>query len=355
MGHCRTSPLASAPTLPLTRRHRLRSAGISAACALWCAATSNAWAAGCLCTSVQRHQQPETLLLSCTPTTAVPAATDAAFKQLLTDMGIDAQVFWQSSRQATEMRAVGRVQRLSFYVLPRIADTAALTALIERVHRKHTLFGGLVSVQGPNMPQLMRCSECHTLGHSPAACPIFGGTAVRLLFKSPLAPAALLKLVQLLDAQSAMLGNSHAQDEWRSAHKATLFFHLDVQSPAAVQRFADKMQQLVLECDHLLHQPPHLVDMTMAARKKECSLCGNREREHLCLCRGGPAQRPSVQHTDCSSSHSNSNPCRLLLAEQLLLLVQSRLLRRQLAHWTLHAASQHRCVHTRRMQEAASG
>ena len=257
------------------------------------ALTGQAWSGCRTCSSVERHRHPEALLLSCLPTVPVPVARDAAIKELLKAMDIEAQTFWQSNAQQVDARLPSRSKRFAFWLLPREADVAALAVLVERVHRQHKLFGGLVSVQGPNIPQLARCSECHQMGHASDACPVFGGTAVRLLFKNPLSPAVLSELIARLGVKSAMLGNAHSSDQWRSSHKVTLFFHFDTLSQLAVDGFKQKMLEL-LQLDSLLLKEPSIVSMSAAARKSECTACGSRAADHQCPFRGGAPQRPSV-------------------------------------------------------------
>jgi len=99
---------------------------------------------------------------------------------------------------------------------------------------------------------------------------------------------SLQSLVQLLHARSAMLGDIHPPDDWRSAHKATLFFDLDSQ-------FAQPLMAFVQECTGMLLVAPCTLGMSMAERKHECTLCGSRDKEHQCPFRGGGAQRPPLQ------------------------------------------------------------
>lgn len=252
------------------------------------------------CSGVQRHEHPEALHFACNyPTEALPAsssATIAKMREFLLSIGIEVQDVWQSNSQGTNQHAAahGERARVTFWALPREADVNTLRSVIERVHRQHKLFGGLVSVQGPNTPQLTRCIECRLLGHSVSACPKFGGTAVRLLFKKPLAPFAFSELLKSFpDVRSAMLGHTHSRDEWTSAHKATLFF--DTPSEAAVAEFTQTLLELTRVCGEALHEAPSLVDMTEASRKQECIVCGSHQKEHRCLSRGGPPKLPPVQ------------------------------------------------------------
>lgn len=262
------------------------------------ALAGNAWSTGSyVCSGVERHKIPEALLLSCTPSVPIPngmEARNSAIREYLKSIKIDVQTFWQSNRQLEQKNTAN----FSFFALPREADPTALARLINSIHRQHTLFGAPVSVQGPNCPQLSRCSDCHALGHTQAGCNIFGGTPVRLLFKTPLAPAPLVGLMKSLNVKSAMLGNTHHQSEWRPAYKVTLFFNTDVHSAAEVGRFRQQLQQLIDVCrsGHMqLQQAPRIVDMSFAARKKECPDCGSSDKDHLCFIRGNTKPTGRVQ------------------------------------------------------------
>ena len=81
-----------------------------------------------------------------------------------------------------------------------------------------------------NLPPLLRCSECHTLGHSSSTCPLFGGVAVRLVFKKPMSPVFFGTFVKCVPGvRSAMLGNIYinATTSGVTSHKASLFFDAD--------------------------------------------------------------------------------------------------------------------------------
>ena len=252
------------------------------------ALAGNAWSTGSyVCSGVERHKIPEALLLSCTPSVPIPNGMEvrnSAIREYLKSIKLDVQTFWQSNRQLEQKNTAN----FSFFVLPREADPTELARLINSIHRQHTLFGAPVSVQGPNCPQLSRCSDCHALGHTQAGCNIFGGTPVRLLFKTPLAPAPLVGLMKSLNVKSAMLGNTHHQSEWRPAYKVTLFFNIDAHSAAEVGRLHQQLQQLIDVCHsghRQLQQAPRIVDMSFAARKKECPDCGSSDKDHLCFIR----------------------------------------------------------------------
>ena len=147
------------------------------------------------CYGVPRYKLPEALHLVCREPKDVLSSTEnfAAVKAFLSTMGIDAQCIWQSNGAVYDAKTN---PRLAFWVLPREIDPAALAALIEQVHRKHSLFGTLVDVQGMNTQQLSRCSECHALGHSSATCPQYGGVAVRLAFSKPMSPVVFGQFIQ---------------------------------------------------------------------------------------------------------------------------------------------------------------
>ena len=280
-----------------------------------CGLPGGSWSAPCVsCTGVERHKQPEALHFTVSTTEAAPASLAdrmAAIKRLLADMGIEVQAVWQSHQKVVDPHAAARV---TFWVLPREADISALVGVIERVHRKHTLFGGLVAVQGPNSPRLARCHDCRALGHQNTACPLFGGVAVRLLFKKPLAPAAFRQLTQAVPGvRASMLGNTHSEDQWSSAYKATLFFDRPSESSlAAMEELQLSLQTLTSHCRELLFQPPSHVVMTEASRRQECVTCGRHEKEHMCPFRDNAPQRQLLwQQQQQQQQHKQPVPAKV--------------------------------------------
>jgi len=252
---------------------------------LRCGVPASSWGSIC-CSGLQRHEHPEALHFTCVPTGLVPSAQAellSALKAFLTSIGIPVQWVWQSTKQVESQRANGPHARVTFWALPREADLDALVSLINRVHQQQTLFGGKISVQGPHSPQLARCEECRTLGHASCACPKFGGTAVRLRFKSPLGPYDFEQTLDgMISVRASMLGNTHSRHEWVPSHKATVFFA----TPSTAEEFAVFQQallQLTGRCSDGLFEPPTLVDMSQAQRKLECSACGSRDKDHRCL------------------------------------------------------------------------
>ena len=210
------------------------------------------------CNKIRRHELPEALRFVCNhPTEKVPSsseATLAAFKSIVDAMGFDTQAVWKSSQSAYDAKVATHI---GFWVLPRGADPASLVALIDRLHRKHTFFGGLIDVHGPNLPQLARCPDCHLLGHSSASCPLFGGTAVRLLFKVPIAAFRFEVLLEVAPSmRTAMLGNTHSRDRWSPSHKATLFFDARESSVEEMHTFQRDLAALVARAGPLLALPP---------------------------------------------------------------------------------------------------
>ena len=258
-----------------------------------CGATgSSSWSLNCY--GVARHQLPEALRFKCSNPADVPssiAKQQSAMKELVAEMGIEERGIWQSSSDVYDIKTN---PRFAFWVLPRETNPVALVALIERVHRKHKLFGAFVDVQGMNLPPLMRCSECHTLGHSSSTCPLFGGVAVRLVFKMPMSPVVFAGFVRLVpDVRSAMLGNIYinATTSGVTSHKATLFFNADESTPEKKQQFEELLLELGRQAGAMLHQAPHRITMREAERRQECTTCGAREKEHGCPFRkSGPVR-----------------------------------------------------------------
>jgi hypothetical protein len=250
--------------------------------------SSSVWSKNCY--GDGRHKLPEALLFSVKQPVASkvppPASHLKAMTELVAAMGIEAQSVWQTGQSAGHADS-----RFKFWVLPRETDPEALVALIERVHRKHELFGALVDVAGPNLPQLVRCSECHVLGHSSSSCPRFGGVAVRLVFNKPVSPVNFSVLIKLVPGvRSAMLGNTfvNADAAGVTSYKATLFFNADESTPDKKQQFEELLTELGRQIkDRLLH-PPARVTMREAERRQECVTCGAREKEHVCPFHSGP-------------------------------------------------------------------
>jgi len=276
-------------------------------CLVRCGVTSSgSWSSNCYGPSGSRHELQEALHFSCSYPTDVPRAPEhqlAAAKKLVATMNINAQAVWQSSSAAYDSSK----KRFTFWVLPRETNPAALLALIERVHRKHELFGSAVDVQGKNMPVLQRCSECHKLGHTSSTCPKFGGVAVRLVFRKPMSPITFAAFVQLVpDVRSAMLGNTYISTETAgvTSHKATLFFDADESSPEKQQQFEELLQELGRQAGAMLQQPPCRIGMKEAERRQECFTCGARESQHVCPFRATHlvAQRPAQQQQAAQSS-----------------------------------------------------
>jgi hypothetical protein len=276
-----------------------------------CVPSGSAWGGySCPCNGLPRHNQPEALYFTVDPTEAVPAQPSAllsTIKDFLKRISIDVQLVWQSSSQGGGQRATVPHQRITFWVLPREADRTALVALINRVHQKHTLFGGAVHVQGPNNKQTVRCPECRELGHQGDACPKFGGTAVRLRFKDPLSPYDFRVLLEGTHCRSAMLGNTHSENDWAPSHKATLFFD-EPTSEEAIASFTTTLRELTARYSGRLFEPPTFVMMTQAQRKLECLACGDRDKVHQCLSKSTALSRPSVPQQPAASKVAAAAP-----------------------------------------------
>jgi hypothetical protein len=258
--------------------------------------SGSAWGGhSCPCSELTRYEQPEALHFAVDPTETVPAQPPAllsTIKDFLKRISIDVQSVWQSSQGGGQRPNVPG-QRITFWVLPREADQNALVALINRVHQKHTLFGGTISVQGPNTKQTARCPECRELGHQGDACPKFSGTAVRLRFKDPLSPYDFRLLLEGSHCRSAMLGNTHSDNDWAPSHKATLFFD-EPTSEEAIASFTKTLQELTARCSSRLFEHPTFVIMTQAQRKLECPACGDRDKTHQCLSKSTAPSRPGA-------------------------------------------------------------
>jgi len=128
--------------------------------------SSSAWGAHkTQCSPLSRCEQPEALhfkLNAAEPLPSGPELTTAIKSFVKNELNIDAQEVFQSSSAVHRQRDIAHGERpqLSFWVLPREADQDALVALIDRVHLKHKLFGGSVTVQGPHSTKTTRCGEC---------------------------------------------------------------------------------------------------------------------------------------------------------------------------------------------------
>ncbi len=237
--------------------------------------------------------------------TTNPQELITKIKSFLTSIDIPYQSVWQSQPQIDLVRS-GKATKITFWVLPREADLDGLVTLINRVNLCHTLLGGTVSVQGPHSPQLQRCWECRLLGHPDTACPKFGGTAVRLRFKQPFGPYEFSQLVDKTNGiRAAMLGNTHAQEEWGPSHKATLFFNTPT-TAAEMASFTQTLQAVSDLCRDRLIEPLHPVAMTQALRKSECVACGSRDSGHRCpsnsVVRPVAQQQPQVAGKASASS-----------------------------------------------------
>ena len=262
--------------------------------------TSGVWGAhSCPCSGLTRYEQPEALHFTVNPTEdlpAQPALLLSTIKEFIKNLRIDTQMVWQSANAQERQRAGTSSEhpQLSFWVLPREADQNALVALINRVHQKHTLFGGAVHAQGPNNKQTARCMECRELGHKGDICPKFSGIAVRLRFKDPLGPHDFRVLLRgVSGCRSAMLGNTHSEDNWAPSHKATLFFN-EPTSDEAIAAFTAMLPELTATWSGRLVDPPALVDMSQAQRKLECPTCGDRNKAHTCLSKSASLSRPNA-------------------------------------------------------------
>ena len=285
--------------------------------------TSGAWGTHhCLCSGLTRYQQPEALHFTVHHTEALPqpAALLATIKDFIKNLRIDAQLVWQSGNAQDRQRTGSDQTQVTFWVLPREADQNALVTLINRVHQKHTLFGGTVSVQGPNSNHTTRCRECRELGHQGDTCPKFSGIAVRLRFKDPLGPHDFRVLLEAVKGfRSAMLGNTHSEDNWVPSHKATLFFD-EPTLEDAIAAFSAMLSELAAVWSARLTEHPTLVDMRQAQRSLECPACGDRDKAHECLLKTTVFSRPPAaqQHRTAVAKPSTASAASAAAAPALM-------------------------------------
>lgn len=224
----------------------------------------------------------ELLQFSCFPTQAFELSQlQGQVQQLLMDMQLDHTSFWFPSSYRNSLpklrHAAQSQMAIKFFVLPRHIHQAH--ADIIRLHRKLSLFGGTVSVQGANQSSWQRCGQCDALGHQQQSCPLYAGIAVRLLMNKQVPFVALKTLIQRAGARSGYLGGS--ADHLLPHRVVTLLFDGDVDQPAVcLPMVFQKLHPLLKDIHPLLHEPPHLVNVRN--RVRECKECGSAVRPHQC-------------------------------------------------------------------------
>lgn len=266
-----------------------------------CGATSSVWDVEAC--GPRRHDRPEKLELSCSPSDGMPhAASDlpAAITHLLkNEMQLEFTSHWISSQYTAARVGTGYVV---VNVLPRSISLVDLTETVERLNAaKHTLWGGVVHVHAPIMPSLARCKDCGKLGHEPNACPRYSGVALRLLFSAPVPYAMLLELVERMGARKeSFLGHAALLLPHR---KVTLLFDVDKSQVDVSARLKSLLEPVLWQYGRLMCDAPRIVDVQN--RLKECAECGSSDKVHACrwpqiklgqqLQRGGGMGQPKQQ------------------------------------------------------------
>ena len=203
--------------------------------------------------------------------TGTTATLEAEVSDMLKAAGVDHTYRWYPSSHSGLLS-----HKVTVCVLPRHISVEALTDTVHRIRSlKLKLCGGEVEVHAPNIPSLALCKECSQLGHGGQACPIYGGIAVRLLFKSTVSFPALQQLQADTGARSAYLGNSTSQ---MLPHRVvTLLFGAELSDP---QRLVERMEPTMRKWRHALHEAPRQVDPK--DRQRECRECGSLVKPHTC-------------------------------------------------------------------------
>ena len=198
--------------------------------------------------------------------------TDVA--ELLREMQLDYTTWWpassmtQHSRSGASNSSNAPLSRIVLLVLPRSILT--LTADIDRLHGRFSLWGGKLRVQGVNQPQLRRCTQCDELGHESAKCNKYAGLALRLLFKQPLPFAAMRNIQQTSQAKLAFLGS--AIEEMQPSRRLTLLFDAQQSDEVKMEEILSRLAPIVSDLASELHQAPDVVNVQH--RLRECRECG---------------------------------------------------------------------------------
>lgn len=287
--------------------------------------SGSAWAGAASCGDVKRHQLPELLQLSCIPSASSSGAlsqllnTDAA--ALLREMQLDYTAWWPASSMAVHNRGNANnnnnnnepPSRITLLVLPRSILT--LSADIERLHGRFSLWGGKVRVQGVNQPSLRRCTQCDEIGHDSSKCAKYSGLALRLLFKQPLPFAAMLSIRQTAQAKLAFLGSS--VDEMQPSRRLTLLFDAQADDLTKMEEILARLAPVISDLGSDLQQAPDVVNVQH--RHRECRECGwlppsgQPASSHVCpfSMQHGPlpfrSQRPAAAITAPAAAQQSSS------------------------------------------------
>jgi hypothetical protein len=233
---------------------------------------------------VSKHKQPELLCLSCPPV-AGAVVTSSDIVQLLTgDMKLEFAVYW--------LPMTARKDQFAIYVLPRIVRLPALREEVKRLHNTYKLRGLNVSVSLVHDVKPQPCSQCKQLGHAEKNCPLYSGTAIRLLSsKFKFTFQAMEALVLRTQARSAFLGSN--ADSIAPSHRLTLLFDAEALMTEAAQKAAALqlvMNQMSPSLALQLQEAPRGVNVN--DRFKECPECGSLQSPHECPFSKGYVARP---------------------------------------------------------------
>lgn len=284
--------------------------------------SGSAWGGAAPCGDVKRHQLPELIQLSCIPSASSSGTlsqllnTDAA--ALLREMQLEYTTWWPASSMTTHGRGNANNSneppaRIVLLVLPRSILT--LSADIERLHGRHSLWGGKVRVQGVNQPSLRRCTQCDEIGHDSSKCAKYSGLALRLLFKQPLPFAAMLSIQQSAQAKLAFLGSS--VDEMQPSRRLTLLFDAQAEDTTRMEEILSRLAPVISDLGSALQQPPDVVNVQHRHREcRECGwmpLAGQSASSHVCpfSMQHGPtpfrSQRPAASVTAPAAAPQQSS------------------------------------------------
>jgi len=229
-----------------------------------------------------RHLLPELLQVTCKPRDSLPAHL-GDLPQLLQDtlhtMGVECQCPpWFSSKHNPAGARAQQAQQLVFNVLPRVTAVEPLLELVHRVSGAHTFLGGSMHMHGPNSPALRRCSECNVLGHARERCPLFGGLAVRLLFKQAFGVLDLRRVQSMLGGSHAYFGSS--AHGLQPSRVVTVLLRMDSGEEAALAQLEQPMERFLAKYASFLQEAPRMVDTRQ--RRNECAQCGSTDKQHAC-------------------------------------------------------------------------
>ncbi len=237
------------------------------------------WGPQAKCCGPSKHQLPEMLQLRCTTTTQGNrdlSLLNGDIERLLKEMNLAGSLFWSPPKVNPAQQQ--EVRYMMINVLPRFADLPSLSAVVERTHSKHQLWGGTVRVHAPNTAALRRCSQCTKLGHDAEACPQYNGLAIRLLFKQPVPFQQLMTMQSTAGASRSYIGKGF--DDLKPHRKVTLLFDLVSHSEDELHALYKHLEPLLEQVRPLLYQEP--TEVKPMERHRECRECGSIMAPHSC-------------------------------------------------------------------------